>query len=224
MPSSTPAPTRRRFVKSTAAVLGAAALAGCGGSGSASSSSRAAPNADPPDDALTDPTHVTLRNPERAPIVSGPESTVGGTNAESDQGADESTPQFDEWHHLVVVDADRASSLTFADVDGVDDARRLLEETDFDSESVYVERSVVPECYERRLCWIRWSDSEIETDYARILRDADVACEADAEDVVTNVIRLPVALDPDQISSYGSSSGSGPCRRPEGERMEGESA
>mgnify|MGYP000321381740 FL=1 len=219
MPSSTTASTRRRLLQSTAAVLGASALAGCGGSGSASSSSSEAPNADSPEDALTDPTHVSLRSSERAPIVRDPESTTDGSGADSDADEGE-TPRFDEWHHFVVADADRASALTVADVDGVEDARRLLAETDFDSESVYVERHVIGECYERRLCWVRWTDSEVETDYARILRDADVACEADAEDVVTNLIRIPAALNPGQISSYGSSSGGGRCRRPEGERTE----
>lgn len=222
MPSSTPTPTRRRLLQSVAAVLGASALAGCGGSGSASSTARAGPNAHPPEDALTDPTHVSLRHSERAPIVRDADSTTADSEGDSD--ADEgATARFDEWHHLLVANADHASSLTFADVDGVADARRLLAETDFESESVYVERHVIGECYERRLCWIRWTDSEVETDYARILRDADVACEADARDVVTNLVRIPVALDPERISSYGSSSGGGPCRRPEDERAEGES-
>ena len=220
MPSSTPVPTRRRFIQSTAALLGASTLAGCGGSGSASGSSREAPNAAPPEDALTDPTHVSLRHSERAPLVRDADSTTADSDGDSNAD-DGETPRFDEWHHLLVADADHASSLSFADVDGVEDARRLLSETDFDSESVYVERHVIGECYERRLCWIRWTDSEIETDYARILRDADVACKADAEDVVTNFIRIPAVLDPEQISSYGSSSGGGPCRRPD-ERAEGE--
>ncbi|MFD1685344.1 hypothetical protein [Halobellus litoreus] len=219
MPSNAPSPSRRRLLQSIAAVLGASALAGCGGSGSASGTARAGPNVEPPQDALTDPTHVSLRNSELAPIVEDPDSETDAS--ESDTAG---TPRFDDWQHDLVVDAERAGSLTFADVDGADEARALLDETDFESESVYVEGHVVPECYERRLCWVRWTDSEIETDYARILRDADVACEADADDFVTNLIRIPAALNPDDVRSYGSSSGSGPCRRPAGERTEGESA
>ncbi|MFD1598535.1 hypothetical protein [Halobellus rarus] len=214
MPSTTPAPTRRRLLQSVAAALSASALAGCGGSGSTSGTASVGPDASPPEDALTDPTHVSLRNSELAPIVEERDSETDAS--ESDTAG---TRRFDDWQHDLVVDAERAASLTFADVDGADEARALLEETDFESESVYVEGHVVPECYERRLCWVRWTDSEIETDYARILRDADVACEADADDFVTNLIRIPAALNPDDVRSYGSSGGSGPCRTPTGESM-----
>ncbi|WP_144904821.1 hypothetical protein [Halobellus captivus] len=213
MPSNTPSPSRRRLLQPAAALLGSSALAGCGGSSTASSTARDGPDANPPEDALTDPTHVSLRNTERAPIVRDPNAETGASGDDS-----AGTPRFDRWRHDLVVDAERAASLTFADVDGVDAARALLDETDFEAASVYVEGHVVAECYERRLCWIRWTDSEIETDYARILRDADVACEADAKDFVVNLIRIPAALDPDDIRSYGSGGG-GRCRTPSGEPM-----
>jgi hypothetical protein len=216
MPSSTQLPTRRRFVTSAIALLGGTALAGCGGSGSASGSSREAPNADPPDDALVDPPHVSLRNAALEPIV------WSGTPTETPDTEESGEPAIDSWAHHVVASDEAAAELTFADVDGVDEAREFLAETDFDAATVYVERQLVGECYRHELCWVRWTDSEIETDYARILRDADVACEADARSVVTKLIRLPVTLEPGQISSYGSSSGGGPCRRPggDGESME----
>ncbi|MGQ4556489.1 hypothetical protein [Halobellus sp. GM3] len=213
MPSNTPSPSRRRLLQSMGTLLGVSALAGCGGSGSASSTARSGPDADPPEDALTDPTHVSLRNAEKAPIVRDPGSETDESGADS-----EGTPRFDRWQHDLVADAERADSLAFADVDGADGARSLLAETDFESESVYIEGHVVGECYERRLCWIRWTDTEIETDYARILRDADVACEADSDDFVTNLIRIPAALNPDSVRSYGSSGG-GRCRTPTGEPM-----
>ncbi|WP_049985598.1 hypothetical protein [Halobellus rufus] len=222
MPSTTPTPSRRRLLQSTAAVLGVSALAGCGGSSSSTGTARAGPDVDPPEDAVTDPTHVSLRNPELAPIVVDPASETETPESDSDV-----TPQFDDWQHDLVADAERAEALEFADVDGADEARALLDGTDFESESVYVEGHVVPECYERRLCWVRWTDSDIETDYARILRDADVACGADDEDFVTNLIRIPAPLDPDDVRSYGPSSGSGRCRTPTGESMaagEGEQA
>lgn len=212
MPSSTRFPTRRRLLESTAALLGASALAGCGGSSEASSTGREGPNAEPPGDARTDLPHVSLRNPERAPIV------FRESESPTDEPNDGETARLDDWRHFLVVDADDAESLSFADVDGVDEARRLLDETDFESESVYVERHAIAECYERELCWVRWTESRVETDYARILRDADEACGADAKDVVTTLVRLPAALDPDEVQSYGSSSG-GACRTPDGERM-----
>ena len=215
MPSNTPSPSRRRLLRSTAALFGASALAGCGGSSSSTGTARVGPDADPPEDALTDPTHVSLRNPDKERIVRDPESATDEPDADS---AADGMPRFDRWRHDLVVDTDRADALTFADVDGVDEAERFLDETDFASESVYIEERTIEECYELQLCWIRWTESEIETDYARILRDADVACEADATDVVSNLIRIPAALNPDEIRSYGSSSG-GRCRSPSGESM-----
>jgi len=214
MPSSTSSPTRRRLLRSTAALLGAGALAGCGGhSGASGSSTVSGPGAEPPADALVDPTAVKLRSPELKPIVFTESESGTQTGADSASGDQTETP-IDDWRHTLVGDAETAASLSFADVDGVDDAKALLEETDFESESVYVERHAIGECYERQLCWVRWTENEIETDYARILRDADVACEADARDVVTYLIRIPVALDPEQVNSYSSGSGSGPCRTP----------
>lgn len=51
------------------------------------------------------------------------------------------------------------------------------------------------------------------TNYARRYRDADVACETGAEDVMATLIRIPAALDPNAIDGYGSSGGSDSCDR-----------
>ncbi|WP_311170484.1 hypothetical protein [Halobellus ordinarius] len=216
MPSSTPALTRRRLIQAAAA-LGATALAGCGGSSSASGSTREVPAAGPPDDALNDPPHVSLRQSELKPIVVTESTPTDDT--ETGTGA-ETIAEADKWHQILVADAETAESLTIADVDGAESARQFIAETDFDAETVYVERHVTPECYERRLCWINWTESRIETEYARVLRDADVACEADAEDVLTTLIRIPAALDPDSVQRYSSGGGGGPCPRPETEQTE----
>ena len=210
MPSNERSPTRRRFLRSTAALVGAGTVAGCGGSESASSSVSNAPGDDPPDDAVTDPPAVVLRAPRDVAVL-----RERGSDAES-AGTDE----IREWTHSLVADADAAASVSVADVDGATAARRFLGETDFDTETVYVERHVVGECYERRLCWIRWTEEAVETSYARVLRAADVACSADAGVGVTHLIRLPAALDPDSVSSFSSSGGSGVCRS----RMESEDA
>mgnify|MGYP006281434213 CR=1 FL=1 len=212
MPSDTPRSTRRRVLASTVAALGLTALAGCSGSGSGSASSRAGPDAEPPEDALVSPPHVTLRGPATEPNV------VRETAAENETPSPGT--EIDDWAHYVLANGADADAVTFADVDGADEAKRFLEATNFDSETVYVERHLVGECYRHQLCWVRWTDEMIETDYARTLRDADVACEADTRVAVTNLIRLPVALDPDQITSHSSGSGGGACRRPEGDRRE----
>ena len=200
MPSTPPLPTRRGFLRSAAALAGAGAVAGCGGTAESSGTAVSDPDARPPNDAVTDPASVVLRAPRDRPALRAGDDTGSGDEAA-------------EWRHDLVTDAGTAASLSIADVDGAAAARRLLAETDFDAETVYVERHVVGECYTHQLCWVRWTDERIETSYARVLRDADVACSADARVGVTHLIRLSTALDPDRVSRFSSSSGgSGRCR------------
>lgn len=189
-----PSISRRGALRSTAGLL--AALAGC----SAETGSPSTPSErGPPEDALRNPSTVRLRNPNSAPVV------THGTP----------TPTVQEgriWGHLLVTDTETANALTFADVDGVERARTFLKKTDFSTETVYVEQRELGECYTRRICWVRWTTASIETAYTTELRDADVACSADAIDVVATLIRLPAALDPDTITRYGSRGGSDYCR------------
>lgn len=188
--------TRRRALRSAAGLL--ALLAGCSAETSVSSTERV--GGTPPADAITDPPRVALRRDDPAPIVT-----------KGDGASDTDTPRERFWRHEVVADADTADSLAFADVDGADDARAFLEDTDYDEETVFVEQRAIQECYDLSLCWVRWSADRIETDYGRRLLPADVACEADAYDATARLIRLPVALDPDEIHEYGSSVGGGGC-------------
>ena len=205
MPSSTRSPTRRRLLRSAAALVGVGSVAGCSGTGSSSSESVSnGPNADPPDDAVTDPPAVVLRAPQGVRVL----------RDETDETSETDDPQ--EWRHNLVADADTAASVSIADINGADEARGFLDQTDFETETVYVERHVVGECYEQRLCWIRWTEERVETSYARVLRPADVSCSADARVGVTHLIRLSDALDPDQVSRFSSSGGSGACRAPSG--------
>lgn len=194
--------TRRHTLRSAAGAL--AALAGCSAENRSRKDTTPSPHG-PPADALTDPPALTLRNPEAAPVV-----TRGTPTPTEDEG------RF--WGHRLVVDDETASTLTVADVEGADRAREFLDATDFEGETVYVEQREIGECYERTLCWVKWTDSSIETAYSRGFRDADVACETDAKDVVAHLIRLPVALDPDRISGYGSQTTSGHCRSPDEDR------
>ncbi|KTG11538.1 hypothetical protein AUR64_03290 [Haloprofundus marisrubri] len=146
---------------------------------------------------------MRLRNPDVAPalIESGPETTDG-------------QPANDSWAPILVTDTETAASLEFAAVEGVERAEQFLEETDFDSETLYVEQHPIRECYEQQLCWVRWTESSIETAYSRGYRDADIACETDAYDVVAQLVRLPVVFDVDELRSHGSRTQSGPCRPP----------
>ena len=199
MPSNERPATRRRLLRSAAALAGAGAVAGCGGSASSSSSASNAPDDDPPDDAVTDPPAVVLRAPRGVAVLREGDAT---------DAADEAR----EWNHNLVADADTAAAVSVADVAGAASARQFLTETDFDAETVYIERHVVDECYDQRLCWVRWTDEEIETSYARVLRPADAACAADERVGITHLIRLPAALDPESISRFSSGSRAGVCR------------
>jgi hypothetical protein len=199
MPSNPSRPTRRRLLRSAAALVSAGTVAGCGGTAESSGTAVADRDAGPPDDAVTDPASIALRGPRDEPVLG--------------EGADGTDAGIDEWRHDLIADADAAGSLSIADVDGADAARRFLDDTDFGSETVYVERHVVGECYDHRLCWIRWTDERIETSYARVLRDADVSCSADRRVGVTHLVRLSAALDPEQVSRFSSRGGSR-CRTP----------
>jgi hypothetical protein len=200
MPSSTPRPIRRQFLRSAAALVGAGAVAGCNGTAESSGTAVAGSDPRPPEDALTDPSTVVLR--------AAPDEVV---LRERDGTETDSEARIDEWRHTLIADSETAASVSVGDVDGAEAARQFLADTDFDAETVYVEGHVVGECYDRRLCWVRWTDERVETNYARVLRDADVACSADARVAITHLIRLPVALDPEQVSRF-SSRGAGRCQ------------
>lgn len=191
-----PSISRRHALQSTVALV--SAFAGCS---SETTPSPTPTSGDVPADAITNPPRVRLRNPSLEPIAwnESRSPTAGDT-------------ELDRWRHILVTNPRTAESLTFAAVDDVSTARQLLQETDFDSETVYVEERVIDECSTEHLCWVRWTETSIATSYATTYRDADVACKADSEDVITHFVRLPVALSERAISQFESSGGSGPCR------------
>lgn len=130
--------------------------------------------------------------------------------AEDADGPTATRPGPDEHHggELVASEA-AADALAFADVDGAAEARQFVENTDFDRASVYLEHEYVEACYTLDLCRASWADG-IDTSYGRVLRDHDVACEAETHDTVAVLVRLPVTLDPDEVRNRGTSiSGSG---------------
>jgi hypothetical protein len=197
-----PSPTRRRALQDVAAALVGGALAGC--SGESSSTSGHPP--DPTGSVAFDPESYSLRNAGREPIL------WSGERPTTEPGTDDDEERVRPMgHHLFVADTDDAAAVSVADVEGADGAREFLGSTDYDSATVYVERVGVRECFTQDLCHVRWSGTEIDTSYARYHRDADVACETDARDVVVTLIRIPEDFDPGSVNSYGSSRGSGTC-------------
>lgn len=199
-------PTRRRALGGAAALL--AALAGC----------NAPPAAPPPDDTgqdrrdrpervATDPPTVTVRREGlRDPLV-----TVAESDGEPTGTARERRRAVER--DFVTTAAD-ARLLRVADVDGAHTARRFLADTDFDAEFVYLDRHTVGQCFERLLCHVAWSQTELRLAYAEVYRDYDVDCDADARDRVVRFIRLEGDVDPLQMDSGGTTTHRGGCLPP----------
>lgn len=190
-------PTRRRTLLAAAGTL--AALAGC--SGSNSGGGRGTPASGgrrqrfDPDSVLP---HHRLRAATDDPLLWDPTVTSDGDSTRQRR------PTF-------IASRETADRIEFADVDGAADARAFLDETTFDAETIYVERYPVRACYTLQLCGVSWTETSIDTEFGRVLRDADVACEADARESTAWLIRIPESLDPDLITSYGSGSSSRSC-------------
>lgn len=199
-----PSPTRRRALHGAATVLAGGVLAGCSGE----SSSTSTHPAEAPGNVAFDPESYSLRNSGREPIL------WSGERPTTEPDADDDEERIRPWgHHLFVADAEDAAAVSVANVDGAAGAREFLDSTDYDAATVYVERAAIRECFAQDLCHVRWSETEIDTDYTRYHRDADVACETDARDVIVTLIRIPEDFDPSDVNSYGSSRGSGTCER-----------
>lgn len=183
--------TRRRTLHGAIGLL--AVLAGCSTSETSSSG---------PDEhfgaARTDPERRTLQRRSPEPIL---RETDGSTTDDASRLSD----------RRVLATPEAAADLSIADVDGAAEARTFLDDTDYGSETVYAEQFRTRECFTAKLCEIRWSDTEIETDYARRYRDYDVACEVGAKATFAALIRIPDTLDPESVTSFGSGYGSADC-------------
>lgn len=205
-------PTRRTFLQGATGL--ATLLTGCsaltdGSAGSTRTPTREAePAADGPGaGAETDPASVLVRvDGDRQPVwLADPDAADGGRPS----------PHPEETHleSWVVDDAARADRVTVAD--GVD-ARRVeafLDGTDFAAETVYVETVRVDACFRLELCHVRWTPTEVSTDYARAVRPYDEECAVDERVFETRLVRIPDAIDADDVHSYASSIGSGTCDR-----------
>lgn len=216
-----PSLTRRRALQAAVGVL--SGLAGCND----------ATTGPDPDDAPTgtpavdrepsgpdyarDPESVVLRtdgvDPQNLPAwyAHEPEAvpTDGGTVASSDRAADG-----------LIADRETAETFTTADGRSVSDVsdspervREFVLATDFEAETVFVDHWFVEECYRVQLCYVDWSDGELESKFGTVLRDHDVHCDAHDRDTAVTVARLPVALDPDEIRTGSTSYGTNGCDR-----------
>lgn len=199
-------PTRRRLLHVAAAVT--AGLAGCGGlTGEESSTSRSVtegtetigtgPNAE------TNPETVLVRaNTERPPVrIEDDDGTSAGSERPERRSA--------RLSHAVIATESKAKRLVVADGIDREPITSFLSATDLDGETLYLETTRVDECFRLQLCAIAWADDEVRTEYGRLLRPYDERCVTDRRVFESRLIRIPTALDPDEVRSYGSSVGEG---------------
>ncbi|WP_253736904.1 hypothetical protein [Halohasta salina] len=202
--------TRRQFLAVTAVATGG--VAGCLGSESSTSRSGSAtegPGRTIPEQAATDPAVLFRRaDADRPPIRLADD----GDEADSSRRPDDHRPS------TKVVD-DTATADRLVVDESVDSHREapssdlasFRSSTDFERETLYLETKQVRQCFRLSLCYIAW-DTGIETDYGRLLRPYDEQCTADRRVFESRLIRLPVALDADEINRFGSSTSSSACR------------
>lgn len=188
--------TRRALL--AGAVAAVAGLAGCSGSSSSSSS---APPTDP-ENVEAEPVSVGLRHTENAPVA-----WLGEMPTPTD---DRPLPGHES---DLIASSETAADLGFADVDGVDAMRSFVQTTDFERETLLLERHRIGECYELGICAVTWSASSYHTYWTQTLRPADAACRADAHDRVATLIRIPATIDPSQLTGAGARMSRGSCTK-----------
>lgn len=200
--------TRRRFLATAAAGL-SGGLAGC--DESTADERTETPGVDGLPNIERDPEYETLRGPEDRPVY--------WLAPEAETERSETTPTRVRGRNLIA-SAETAERVRFADGFDADAAQEFITATDFENETLYLSPRRAKACFEIRPCYVEWAVDEIHTQYGSYYRDADVRCEADTREMVVSVIRIPDALDPDQVRSYGGGWSSEGCRPPRRDRTE----
>lgn len=202
--------TRRRFLHVATAVAGG--LAGCSqltGDETRSSGSASENGASnfPDDDTETNPPAVLLRSESDVPPIH-----LEGTDDDySEASGTRPSPRI---HNEVIGSPSSAEALTVAadaDAEAVD---QFISETDLENETLYLEVNRVRSCFRLELCRIAWQSDGVHTDYVRTLRSYDEQCSTDTYAYESRLVRLPVVLDEESVTGYGSSiNGGGDCGR-----------
>ncbi|UPV76865.1 hypothetical protein M0R89_20570 (plasmid) [Halorussus limi] len=198
--------TRRRLLHGAVGAL--VGLAGCSDSRDGTSTETASQS--PSSDTGAVPDHYSLRRPDEKPAVRVSDERRRGTTASS---SPTDGPPEDARQRGFVTSTEAARRMWFADTDGAAEARQFVADTDFDSETLYVEFYPVRECYSLELCSVTWSRTDIHTQYGSYLRSSDVSCEVEARDGVSWLIRIPEVLDPEAMTGGGSGWSSNGCGR-----------
>lgn len=206
-------PSRRQFLAGVAAAT--AATAGCSGTNSGSSDPGTPTESGPGSgNVARDPPHLTVRRDasEEPPVWVGP--SEGGTDVDGD-----GRPVGAHGRKLLATASAADRVEVAADVDP-EPVRSFLRETVFEEETVYLVFRPVRACYRLELCHVTWTESDVETQFGGDYRDADVACTQDVREGVSVLIRIPDALEPAEVSSYGGGWSGGGCPLTEAERAE----
>lgn len=111
----------------------------------------------------------------------------------------------------IIDTARKADRLAVAEETDDSEIESFLDETDFETEVIYIQSVRVEECFRLTLCQISWTTDKISTDYGRVGRAYDEPCTAGNKVYAVWFIRIPDTLDADDISSYSSSIGGGGC-------------
>lgn len=204
-------PTTRRALLQGATGL-TAALAGCSGllNGSADSSRTASPTSTdnvPAGGSTTDPETLLLRvDTDSPPIWTAPSDSKHGKSL---PGTGD-----DRWRDSIVVDEDSlADRIKVHDTVDRDRVESFLDATSFDEETIYIEMGAVEACFRLDLCQVRWTATKVSTDYTRRVRPYYDRCAADEYVVEARLIRIPEAIDANDVTTYSSSIGTGECER-----------
>lgn len=194
-------PSRRQALQRAVGV--ACVLAGCAADDPASTST---PTAGVSPTVDFEAAFVRSQTPE--PFVAlGDETTRASTATDS---------SFTREPLLTADDADRVS-FTRA-VDGIDEARAFLDDTDFDREAIYLAEQRISACRQLEVSYVTTERDAFDVEFCSPLRPADVECRVDDTDAVLALVRFPFAAD----EASGYSVGGGPnCHRP---GLPGESA
>lgn len=180
----------RREALRTLGSVGSLLLAGCAGEASRSES---VPH---PGEPVANPEVRFARDPDGEPIF------------EPADESGEDTP--DRQRRPAVVEflaapVDR-EQVVFRETEAGASLRSFVDDTDFESEAVYLLEQAIGECYTLALeRLVRDDDGGVSADFCQRLRPADVGCSADANDTVGVAVRL--AFEGDDVGSLGTGIG-----------------
>lgn len=205
-------PTRRGLLGAVGLL---AATAGCGSSGRRDDTSTPTVAADP--DRTVDsrsesgdglPPTLRLRGGEDVPPIRRPPDEQRRPRPFDSRDLDV---------HSWIIDSEATETLRVAP-DGREAVQSFLADTDFETETVYVQSMRVSACHTVTLCSVSWAGDGVDTDYGRRLKPYTAACEADTRVYESRLIRIPAKIDG---GSYSTSLRGSACRDARRERTAG---